>query len=590
MESLHSFKHRCGDHITVHEVADSREGWAKALELIETMAFEGTHADEIVVFDFSKVRCKGSPIGGMQNRPSSGPVPTMEAIKKISTLKGTRVPLWKQAMYVDHYAAESVLVGGARRSARMAIKFWRDPGVLDFIRVKNNDLNPDQPFLWSANNSIGVDAEFWDTCMTSGTWANQVFEAIIENSYVQQNGEPGLINVDKLQCNKEGVTSLEDGLYAFSKRYRPSPEAIKLLGRLATVNLSCRYMMIPNPCGEVTLNRLGGYCEIGDNAPYFCDNMNEAEEAVRLTVRALMRTNTMDSVYHKEVERTNRVGVGLTGIHEWAWKMFGYGFRDLLDENKSKNFWMSLSRLARAVKDECQKYAASKGLAVPHTDTTIKPAGTTSKLFGLTEGANLPSMREYIRWVQFREDDPLVKKYEHKGYMVRRDLKSYRNMAIVGFPTQPEICKLGMGNKLVTAAEATPEEHYRWLSLLEKYWIVGVDEDGTPLPDTGNQISYTLKYKPDQITLERFKAIVMQYQPKIKCCSVMPQIADEELKYEYQPEQAVNLNDYNDYIKRLKHDMALEEDLDKVHLDCANGVCPVDFHKEKVGAGTVLVG
>jgi hypothetical protein len=38
----------------------------------------------------------------------------------------------------------------------------------------------------------------------------------------------------------------------------------------------------------------------------------------------------------------------------------------------------------------------------------MKPAGTTSKLFGLTEGAHLPSMREYLRWVQFRNGDPLI--------------------------------------------------------------------------------------------------------------------------------------------------------------------------------------
>ena len=36
------------------------------------------------------------------------------------------------------------------------------------------------------------------------------------------------------------------------------------------------------------------------------------------------------------------------------------------------------------------------------TVTTVKPAGTTSKLFGLTEGAHLPARRQYLRWVQFK--------------------------------------------------------------------------------------------------------------------------------------------------------------------------------------------
>jgi hypothetical protein len=49
------------------------------------------------------------------------------------------------------------------------------------------------------------------------------------------------------------------------------------------------------------------------------------------------------------------------------------------------------------------------GATRPHTDTTMQPAGTTSKLFGLTEGAHLPAMRECPRVVQFRNDDLMVK-------------------------------------------------------------------------------------------------------------------------------------------------------------------------------------
>jgi hypothetical protein len=81
------------------------------------------------------------------------------------------------------------------------------------------------------------------------------------------------------------------------------------------------------------------------------------------------------------------------------------------------------------------KYSKELGVTVQHTNTTFKPAGTTSKLFGLTEGAHPPSMREFIRWVQFRNDDPLVKEYEEKGYPIKR-LKQYEGTTVVGFPTK----------------------------------------------------------------------------------------------------------------------------------------------------------
>lgn len=64
------------------EVEDSREGWAKAVEFLETMTFQKVYSTETLVIDFSKVRGKGSPIMGMQGRPSSGPVPLMDDYAK----------------------------------------------------------------------------------------------------------------------------------------------------------------------------------------------------------------------------------------------------------------------------------------------------------------------------------------------------------------------------------------------------------------------------------------------------------------------------------------------------------------------------
>ncbi|MCC6711115.1 MAG: ribonucleoside-diphosphate reductase, partial [Candidatus Pacebacteria bacterium] len=184
-----------------------------------------------------------------------------------------------------------------------------------------------------------------------------------------------------------------------------------------------------------------------------------------------------------------------------------------------------------------------------------------------------PAMREYIRWVQFREDDPLVKKYQKMGYPIK-ELKSYPGTTVVGFPTQPEICKLGMNGQLVTAAEATPEEQYKWLMLIEKYWIRGVDENGKPLePNTGNQVSYTLKYDPEKVSYKKFKAMVTKYQPLIRTCSVMPKI--DATAYEYQPEEAININEFMKVIREISDEDGLLEDISLDHLKCESGACPI---------------
>ncbi len=561
--------------VEIYSVDDSREGWAKAIEKMEVMAFEKIHRDTVLLLDFSLVRKRGMPIGGMQDRPASGPGPLILAIEKIAKLRDSSMEAWRAAMFCDHYLAECVLVGGARRAARMATKAWSDESIFDFIELKRGG------FLWSSNNSVTVDQEFWNLLgqdSSSEQKAKKVFKAITEAAYFDGTGEPGIINQDLLVQNDEGFEEYLDGKFAESHKYKLSSESIYLTKALAHKVYHKKYHHITNPCGEITLNMLGGYCVIADVVPYHADTDEEAIDAFKCATRALMRVNLMDSMYKKEVKRTNRIGVGITGFHEWAWKRFGYGFKDFINEEKSKDMWLLLSRFKREIKREAKRYAKVLNTVAPHTDTTIKPAGTTSKLFGLTEGAHLPTMREYLRWVQFRNEDPLVTIYKKRGYPIK-ELKTYSGTTVVGFPTQPEICKLNMGDKLLTASEATPEEQYQYLKLLEKYWIYGVDDLGLPLMEnTGNQISYTLKYDPKEVSFEHFVKTLKEGQSKIRCCSVMPQT--DISAYEYQPEEKMTIARYHQVISEIQSDDAPEE-VDFTHVDCQSGACPVDFKTGK---------
>lgn len=591
-----------GRKITVFEVPDSREGWAKAVEIIERMAFE-KRRDEVLIIDFTPVREKNAPIKGMQNRPASGPGPLMSAIANVALLRDAGMSPWRAAIYADHYFAECVLVGGARRAARMATKHWKDATIFDFIQLKRGG------FLWSSNNSVTIDDEFRAACRTvqeilvrHGIPLDQRIKAseiylrtyrtitpteehawnvlieLAKAAYFDGTGEPGIINQDKLTQNDDGIESYVDGLYAESSRFKVDAETVPLMAELARVVMGLRYTMITNPCGEITLLMLGAYCVIADVVPFHAQNDDDAEDAFRTAVRALIRVNTMDCLYRREVNRTNRIGVGITGFHEWAYARFGFTWHDIVNEEKSKPMWMMLSRFKRAIVDEAETFSKLLGVSVPHTNTTFKPAGTTSKLFGLTEGAHLPSMREFLRWVQFRNDDPLVQQYADMGYPVKR-LKTYEGTTVVGFPTKPRICELDGGEWVVTAAEATPEDQYEFLRLLEKYWIHGVDENGESLvEETGNQVSYTLKYDPTKVTFEHFLNTLIEGQFSIRCCSVMPQ-ADTSA-YEYQPEQPVTKAQFEMIAAAIQNDN-VKEDIGFEHVDCGAGACPIDFSEDE---------
>lgn len=647
-ESLKDAKHKYGkgERVIWFEVPDSREGWAQAIELYETLTFQKAYRDHLLVLDFSKVRPKGAPIGGMQDRPSSGPVPMMNALHKIATIKGAGLPKWFQTMYVDHYLAEPVLVGGARRAARMSVKIWTDKSVLDFIRIKRpveyegldmEDVialraeyvargeTPPFPFLWSSNNSVGVTKDFWrrlalepgdrgyNSEMTRH--ARAVHQAVCECAYADGTGEPGYINLDQLTQKDAGRTNLLDGRYVGSEKFQPSEETRMLLAAVAKRASAKEHYTIVNPCGEIPIAVWGAYCVIADTVPYHADTLLEAMDAGAHAARALIRTNLMDAFYKVETERTNRIGVGQTGVHEFAWKFFGVGFRDLISPDfeqyhretserfhpfeppmdciewgrasqnrgvRAAAFWEFQGAYARHCMRAAFAYADELGVSRPHTVTTIKPAGTTSKLFGLTEGWHLPAMAWYLRWVQFRNDAPQVEEYRRQGYDVR-ELKTYEGTTVVGFPTELVIGKLGLGDELVLASEASPEEQYQWLKFGEFFWIEGgsvADYLGSgearPGEDRhGGQISYTLKYDPSDLSFEDFAAAMTEHQSQVRACSVMPQTDAENSAYEYLPEEPMSKVEFEARSRAIAE--ALEEDIGKEHIDCSSGACPVDF-------------
>lgn len=586
-----------GCKIHEYKVEDSREGWAKAIEKMETMAYFKKYHNDVFILDFSDVRPRNSPIRGMQNRPASGPGPLMDAINNIAKLRGcVSMAPWRQTMYVDHYMAECVLVGGARRAARMATKEWTDESVFDFIEVKRGG------FLWSSNNSVCVDREFWEAVFkvtkdvkahslsaeilceagfisSKELHAYKVFNKAVECSYYDGTGEPGFINQDRLTNNDEGLEETYlDGEFVNTPLYSFDVATKEYTRKLVEVFMTLPYRMIVNPCAEIALAKLFGLCIIGDVVPFYSSSDRDAESAFRVTTRALIRVNTMDFLYNKEVKRTNRIGVGLTGIHEYAWARFGLGWKDLVNEEKSIEFWKMMSRFARVVQEEAREYSEEMGLVMPHTLRCVKPSGSVSKLTGITEGAHLPAMREYLRWVQFRNDDPLVKVYKDANYPIQH-LATYSGTTIVGFPTVPLICTLEMEDALVTASEATPEEQYSWLRLLEKWWIRGMEEDGeTPLEERGNSVSYTLKYDPKELSFEKFKDTLLKGQSTIRCCSIMPKT--DTTAYEYVPEQSLTKHEF-ELISQAIIDQEVEEDINFEHLDCSSGACPITFLENK---------
>ena len=716
------------------QVADSREGWSKVVEILETAAWQRKHADKLFVFDFSAVRPQGSPIAGLQGRAASGPVPLMNALARIATLKGAGMKPWKQAMFVDHELAACVVWGGARRAARMATKSWRDRDVLEFIDIKRGDRSRDGGFLWSANNSILVDAEFWEQAKRpQHTYARRVFEAAVNAAYWDKTGEPGFINVDQLHSDETGVDAITgrtcidpqvygdlhprtmdmiDNVLSHVKKlpyhYITNPcfgagtlivtdkgaELIEdLVGREVNVWDGERWRTVDNfritgrnqrmvalrlsngtelrvtpyhemiladgsrvkawnlplgsslkthseggcsggrvtvdrvsmlsgfddvvycctvpgshavslgigivtgQCGEIVLSLHGGLCIIGDINLSRVENLDDAIDAAKLMSRFLVRCNLMRSEYAAEVRRTNRIGVSLTGIFEFAWNVFGLTFHDLVDyydwaclteeeaeqakgndewfrlRSKAHAFWLFVKRMSDVAVQSAAEFSKICGLPTPHTVTTIKPSGTISKVMGCTEGAHLPAMSYYLRWTMYLKTDPDLPLLEGRGYPMKDVSDRYAGHVVVGFPTRLAIADT-MGDALVTADEVSVEDNYRWVQLLERFWIGA--------PEGGNQVSYTLKYDASKTSFAEFAEAVLEWQPKVRCCAVMPQDdwRESEKVYGYVPEQPITKDDYEALMVGIKP--VERERYDDSALQCEGGACPIEPDMRRV--------
>ena len=580
LEPLRDAKHKYdsdSERVRWFKVGDSREGWSKIVEILETAAWQEKHSNKLFIFDFSSVRAFGQPIYGLQGRPASGPLPLMEAIARVASVKHAGMPLWKQALFIDHYLAACVHLGGARRSARMAVKSWRDRDVIEFIDIKRGG------FLWSANNSLVVDTDFWTEAeQPRHTHARRVFEAAVNAAYWDQTGEPGFINIDKLNCDITGIDEITGETYLDQGVYTDLHQRTKdMVDNVLTHVKKLPYPFLVNPCGEIVLSVWGGYCVIGDVCLANAQTLEEALDAVKLMTKFLIRCNLMKSDFSAEVRRTNRVGVSLTGIHEFAWNLFGLTFTGMVDfyhtpdankkDHCAYSFWTFIDKMREAAEETGAAFSRELGLSTPHTITTIKPSGTISKVMACSEGAHLPAMIRYLRWVQYRSDDPAVKDLADRGYPVEDISHRYYQQVIVGFPTQLPIADL-MGEAVTTAEEVTPSQNFEWLMLLERYWLGG----GT----RNNQISYTMKYDAEKISYQEFMDLILEWQPKVRCCAVMPQSDWRKTKeiYGYVPEQPLTLQEYEKLVAAIKKPVERENYSDN-DLACEGGACPIELDR-----------
>ena len=259
----------------------------------------------------------------------------------------------------------------------MATKSWRDKDAIEFIDIKRGGK------LYTANNSITVDREFWDQARDPRpSHGRRVFEAATASAYYDKTGEPGFINIDLLEFDTTGMEDITAENYIVNSHVQEPipiahPKTRQMIEYMLPRAKTKKYPYIVNPCSEIVLSVWGGYCVIGDIAMPHVSTHEDLISAARCITQFLIRANCQHYLYDAEVKRTNRIGVGLTGIFEYAYKAFGLTFFDLIrytpdeiyqtiedevihpDSTEARvcQFWYLLKDMKKAVSETAAEYS-----------------------------------------------------------------------------------------------------------------------------------------------------------------------------------------------------------------------------------------
>ncbi|KKK52116.1 hypothetical protein LCGC14_3108150, partial [marine sediment metagenome] len=176
-------------------IPDSREGWARSMELlVDSYLVEDT---AMVSFHYDKLRPQGRPIRGFGGE-ASGPAPLRELHEKVRLILDARVGgalTARDIADICNLIGKCVVAGNVRRSAEICLG---EPDDLEFLNLKNYTINPERKeHGWASNNSV-----FGLVGMDYGPVAERAWA----------NGEPGVFWLDNVRSfgRMNGVNDYQD--------------------------------------------------------------------------------------------------------------------------------------------------------------------------------------------------------------------------------------------------------------------------------------------------------------------------------------------------------------------------------------------
>ena len=345
------------DSETVISVADSKEGWAKALRQLIALLYSG----EVARYDLSRIRPAGARLKTFGGR-ASGPGP-LDELFKFTTAKFRAAAGRKLTSLECHdilcKIGEVVVVGGVRRSAMISLSDLEDD------RMRN---------------------------AKSGQWWEHNGQRALANNSATYNTKPDIGQFLQEWTSLYNSHSGERGIFSRAA-------SIAQAGKNGRRDKN--YDFGTNPCSEIIL-RPYQFCNLTEVVVRAEDTVESLARKVRIATILGTFQSTMThfpylrKIWQKNTEEERLLGVSLTGILDNHWM-------GEVNESTAEN----LRQLRSIAIDANSEFADSLGIPRSTAITCVKPSGTVSQLVDSASGIHARHSSYYIRRVRGDKKDPL---------------------------------------------------------------------------------------------------------------------------------------------------------------------------------------
>ena len=499
-------------------VEDSRQGWADALKAVMCSAVTG----EQVVLNLTSIRPYGAKIRGFGGT-ASGPYFLALMLRSVAAImndciKRSFILTSRDCNAIDHQIAVAVVSGNVRRSARIGVKHWKDPDIMEFLSCKEGNMA-----LWTANISLEIDKEFLEDLDDTESLASKLYRECVRRAH--KNGEPGFWNSELCQFGRL------DPLHIL-----PSDEIVK----------EREEVVAPNPCGEIAGQDL---CCLGQVNLANCKSPEEAFLAAAYLTRFLIRatfSKKPDPRLQAQVLRNRRIGVGVTGLHNWL-------VRNNLPYKYSMELETFLDKLYAIIRKTARAYAFELGIPEPVKVTAVAPCGTISLLPGVSQGIHPVYALWFLRRVLYSEGDPaqasLIKKAKEAGHHVEDSVYT-SGTKCVSYLCEDPIAGQG---EVLDAHDIALSDMLEMQALFQENFA-------------DNAVSFTANFDNVKISEKELGETLMRYLPRVKGVTVMPFVHDRPQA----PYQRLTKAEHDKLVKKRRVVVAFNSE-----TECPNGACPI---------------